>query len=119
MCQDMRVAPLRAALSFAVALGLGADAHADPPGPIMHPGTQPVPPVRAGETVLPQELSGRRAIRGCSVAERCARPGAPPRGLGLGACAPAAPTPGLDDRTPPSSRLEPTPRPLVKRPSEL
>ncbi|HZJ62137.1 MAG TPA: hypothetical protein VFD36_01340, partial [Kofleriaceae bacterium] len=73
----MRFAPLGAALSLGVALGLvlGADAHADPAGPAVHPGTQPVPPVRAVEPVLSQELDGRRAIRGCSADERCARPG--------------------------------------------
>jgi membrane-bound lytic murein transglycosylase D len=118
MFQDMRVALLRAALSFAVALGLGADVHADPPGPI-HPGIQPVPPVRAGAPVLPQELDGRRAIRGCSVDERCARPGDLLREFEIEAFAPAGASPWLDDRTPPPSPLERTPRPLVKRPSEL
>jgi membrane-bound lytic murein transglycosylase D len=118
MFQDMRVASLRAALSVAVAFGLGAHAYADPPGPI-HPGLQPVPPVRAGETVLPQELDGRRAIRGCSVDERCARPGDLLREFEIEAFARAGASPWLDDRTPPSSRLEPTPQPLVKRPSEL
>jgi membrane-bound lytic murein transglycosylase D len=118
MFQVMRVAFLRAALSFAVALGHGAHAHADPPGPI-HPGIQPVPPVRAGEPMLPQELDGRRAIRGCSVDERCARPGDLLREFELEAFAPASASPWLDDRAPPTSKLEPAPRPLVKRPSEL
>jgi membrane-bound lytic murein transglycosylase D len=117
----MRFAPLGAALSLGVALGLvlGADAHADPAGPAVHPGTQPVPPVRAVEPVLSQELDGRRAIRGCSADERCARPGDLLREFEVEAFAPAAASPWLDDRTPPPSRLEPAPRPLVKRPSEL
>ena len=117
----MRVAPLGAALSLGVALGLvlGADVHADPAGPAIHPGTQPVPPVRSVEPALSQELDGRRAIRGCSVDERCARPGDLLREFEVEAFAPAGASPWLDDRSPPPSRLEPTPRPLVKRPSEL
>src|SRR5215470_10328874 len=108
----MRDALLRAGGSFGLVLGLclGADASADPAGPALHPGTQAVPPVRPVEPMLSQELDGRRAIRGCSVDERCARPGDllhefevesfPQPGAAGG-------SPWLDDRTPPPSRLEP------------
>jgi membrane-bound lytic murein transglycosylase D len=120
----MRDALLRAALSccLVLGLGLGADVSADPSGPALHPGTQPVPPVRSPEPALSQELDGRRAIRGCSIDERCARPGDLLREFEVEAFSPSsAPgsSPWIDDRTPPASRLEPTPRPVVKRPSEL
>ncbi|HEY6180466.1 MAG TPA: hypothetical protein VIX73_38755, partial [Kofleriaceae bacterium] len=71
----MRVDFPRAIVGASVVLwiALGA-AHADPEAAV-HAGTQSAPPVRAGEPVLPQDLDGRRAIRGCSADERCARPG--------------------------------------------
>jgi membrane-bound lytic murein transglycosylase D len=117
----MRDALPRAALRCCLVLGLclGADASADPAAPALHPGTQPVPPVRPAEPVLSQELDGRRAIRGCSVDERCARPGDLLREFEVEAFASPGSSPWIDDRTPPVSRLEPTPRPVVKRPSEL
>src|SRR5215470_19662009 len=117
----MRDALLRAGGSFGLVLGLclGADASADPAGAALHPGTQAVPPVRPVEPVLSQELDGRRAIRGCSVDERCARPGDLLREFEREAFPPPGASPWLDERTPPPSRLEPTARPIVKRPSEL
>src|SRR5512138_3111568 len=117
----MRDALLRAAPSCCLVLGLclGADASADPAGSALHPGTQAVPPVRPAEPMLSQELDGRRAIRGCSVDERCARPGDLLHEFEVEAFAPPGSSPWIDDRTAPPSRLEPNPRPVVKRPSEL
>lgn len=111
----------RAALgSLVVWIGLCAAAHAQPLASPVHAGTQPAPPVRPGEPVLPQEIDGRRAIRGCSVDERCARPGDLLREFEVEAFPPPGASPWLDERTPPPSRLEPgPPRPIVKRPSEL
>jgi membrane-bound lytic murein transglycosylase D len=103
--------------SIVLWIALGAVANADP-APAVHAGTQAVPPVRAGEPVLPQDLDGRRAIRGCSADERCARPGDLLREFELEAF-PSGASPWLDERTPPPSRLEPAARPIVKRPSEL
>src|SRR5215468_3081795 len=109
-------------LCSAMAVGLGVsvgDVHADPPDPTLHPGAQPVPPVRAGEPVLSQELDGRRSIRGCSVDERCARPGDLLREFEVEAFPAPGSSPWIDERTAPS-RLEPgPPRPIVRRPSEL
>lgn len=100
-------------------IALGAAAHADPSDAPVRAGTQDVPPVRVGEPVLPQELDGRRAIRGCSVDERCARPGDLLREFELEAFPAPGASPWVDERTAPPSRLEPTPHPIVKRPSEL
>jgi len=116
----MRDALLRAALGLVFCTGLGTAADADPIDSPIHAGAQPVPPVRAGEPALPQELDGRRSIRGCSADERCARPGDLLREFELEAFPPPGASPWIDDRTPPRSRLEPgAPTPLVKRPSEL
>lgn len=117
----MRDVLLRAAPRCCLVLGLclGADASAQPAGPALHPGTQAVPPIRPVEPVLSQELDGRRAIRGCSVDERCARPGDLLHEFEVEAFAPQGQSPWIDDRTPPPSRLEPNVRPVVKRPSEL
>jgi membrane-bound lytic murein transglycosylase D len=117
----MRDGFLRSALGvgLVLCLDLCAIAQADPgPAPI-HAGTQPAPPVRAGEPALRQELDGRRSIRGCSVDERCARPGDLLREFELEAFPAPGSSPWLDERTPPPSRLEPTARAIVKRPSEL
>jgi membrane-bound lytic murein transglycosylase D len=110
--------------SLVVWLGLCVVVHADPsdrpPGPPVHAGAQAVPPVRPGEPVLPQEMDGRRAIRGCSVDERCARPGDLLHEFEVEAFPPPGASPWLDERSPPPSRLEPgPPRPIAKRPSEL
>ena len=116
----MRDVLLRVALGLAVCTGSRAAVHADPRDPPIHPGAQPAPPVRAGEPVLPQELDGRRSIRGCAADERCARPGDLLREFEIEAFPPPGANPWIDDRTPPGSRLEPgPPRPPVKRPSEL
>jgi membrane-bound lytic murein transglycosylase D len=120
----MRDAFLRAAAGCGLVLcfGLWAQVHADPDpsdAPV-HAGTQAVPPVRAGEPVLRQELDGRRSIRGCAADERCARPGDLLREFEVEAFPPPGASPWIDDRTPPASRLERGPaRPIVKRPSEL
>jgi len=111
---------LRAAIGGCVLwIALGS-AVADPSDPPVHTGVQSVPPVRAGEPVLRQELDGRRSIRGCSVDERCARPGDLLREFEVEAFPPPGTSPWIDERTPPPSRLEPgaTQR-IVKRPSEL
>src|SRR5215468_1928162 len=101
-------------------LCLCAAVHADPLDPPVHAGVQPAPPVRPGEPVLPQELDGRRAIRGCSIDERCARPGDLLHEFEVEAFPPPGASPWLDERTPPPGRVEPgPPRPIVKRPSEL
>ncbi|HEX2686842.1 MAG TPA: LysM peptidoglycan-binding domain-containing protein [Kofleriaceae bacterium] len=101
-------------------LGLGAAVRADPRDPPIHAGAQLAPPVRAGEPVLPQELDGRRSIRGCSVDERCARPGDLLREFEVEAFPPPGASPWIAEHAPPASRLEPgAPKPLVKRPSEL
>ena len=85
----------------------------------MRAGVQPVPPVRAGEPGLPQELDGRRSIRGCGADERCARPGDLLREFELEAFPAPGTSPWIDDRTA-HSRLEPgAPTPLARRPSEL
>jgi membrane-bound lytic murein transglycosylase D len=104
--------------SLVLCIGLGA-ARADPRDPPIHAGAQPAPPVRAGEPVLRQELDGRRAIRGCSVDERCARPGDLLREFEIEAFPPPGQSPWLADHAPPASRLEPGRKPLVSRPSEL
>jgi membrane-bound lytic murein transglycosylase D len=114
----MHGALFRAAASV-VLVGLLATAHADPQDPPIRAGAQPVPPVRAVEPVLRQELDGRRTIRGCAVDERCANPGELLREIEIELFPPPGASPWIDDRTPPASRLEPTPRPIVKRPSEL
>ncbi len=118
----MRDASSRAAVgaSLVAWLGLCAAVHADPLDSPIHAGPQPAPPVRPGEPVLPQEMDGRRAIRGCSFDERCARPGDLLHEFEVEAFPPPGASPWLDERTPPPGRLEPgPPRPIVKRPSEL
>src|SRR5215468_834740 len=95
----------RAAIgSLVLWIGSGAAAHADPLDPPVHAGVQPSPPVRAGEPVLHQELDGRRSIRGCSVDERCARPGDLLREFEVEAFPAPGANPWLDERTAPPSR---------------
>jgi membrane-bound lytic murein transglycosylase D len=118
----MRDAFVRAAAGpgLVVCIGLCAAAQADPLDPPIRAGVQPAPPVRAGEPFLSQELDGRRSIRGCSVDERCARPGDLLREFELEAFPPPGASPWIDDRAAPASRLEPgLPARPVKRPSEL
>jgi membrane-bound lytic murein transglycosylase D len=123
MFHGMRDAILRAAAGCGLALCLGlpvAQAQAQPSDPPIHAGPQAAPPVRAGEPVLPQELDGRRAIRGCSVDERCARPGDLLREFEAEAFPAPGQSPWLDERAPQRSRLEPgPPAHQVLRPSEL
>jgi membrane-bound lytic murein transglycosylase D len=121
MFRDMPDVFPRAAIgSLVLWIALGTAAHADPPDAPVHAGVKPSPPVHAGEPALHQELDGRRSIRGCSVDERCARPGDLLREFEVEAFPPPGASPWLDERTPPPGRLEPgsTLR-IVKRPSEL
>ncbi|HEY0479139.1 MAG TPA: lytic transglycosylase domain-containing protein, partial [Kofleriaceae bacterium] len=114
------VFPRAAIGSLVLWIALGAAAHADPPDAPVHAGVQPSPPVHAGEPALRQELDGRRSIRGCSVDERCARPGDLLREFEVEAFPPPGASPWLDERSPPPGRLEPgTTLRIVKRPSEL
>jgi membrane-bound lytic murein transglycosylase D len=118
----MRAAFLRAAIGYSLGLciGLCAPAHADPRDPPIHAGAQPAPPVRAGEPDLQQELSGRRSVRGCSIDERCTRPGDLLREFEVEAFPPPGTSPWINDHAAAASRLEPSARtPIAKRPSEL
>jgi membrane-bound lytic murein transglycosylase D len=118
----MRDAFLRAALGLVLCLGPGRLALGDPSSdndPPLRAGAQAVPPVRAGEPILSQQVDGRRSIRGCGPDERCARPGDLLREFEVEAFPPPGASPWLDDRTAPASRLEPVARPIVKRPSQL
>src|SRR3954471_21594819 len=120
MFHGMRDAFIRAAVGCGLALCLGrGTAVAQPSDPPISAGTQEAPPVRAGEPNLPQELDGRRAIRGCSVDERCARPGDLLREFEAEAFPAPGSSPWITDRTPPRSRLEAGPSTIVRRPSEL
>src|SRR5262249_3172274 len=114
----MRDVFLRAIGVGLVLCGLGADAPADPTDLPIHPGAQSAPPVRPGEPALPQDPDGRRAIRGCSADERCARPGDLLREFEVEACPPPGASPWIDEKAA-RSRLEPAARPLARRPSEL
>ena len=89
--------------------------------PMVHPGPQPAPPVHAGEPVLPQELDGRRAVRGCAVDEQCTQTsgGDALREIEVELFPRPGQSPWLDERTPPPSRLEGAGTRIVKRPSEL
>src|ERR1043166_8516617 len=100
MFQDMRDALFRAAVGCCLVLciGLCSHAHAEPAGPPIHAGTQTVPPVRAGEPALSQQLDGRRSIRGCSPDERCARPGDLLREFEVEAFPPPGASPWIDDK---------------------
>src|SRR5687767_9016317 len=120
MFQDMRDAFLRAAAGCGLVLciGLCPAAHADSSDAPIHAGAQLVPPVRAGEPILQQQLDGRRSIRGCAADERCARPGDLLREFEVEAFPPPGASPWINESAPPASRLEPgPPTPIVKRPS--
>src|SRR5437870_3422996 len=113
----MRIVGLTSLVICAAVTGIS---HGQPaPDSTLTPGVQPAPPVAAGEPVLPQQLGGRRSVRGCSVG-------------GTGTTADEAlmeidvelfPKPGaspwIDERAPAPSRLEAGPARIVKRPSEL
>lgn len=92
-----------------------------PPTPV-HAGPQAAPPVAGGEPVLPQQLDGRRAVRGCPLDRSCDRPGDQLREFELE----AFPKPGSDPwvahddgRAPVRSKLELGAARIVKKPSEL
>ena len=88
--------------------------------PTVHPGPQPAPPVRAAEPALPQQLDGRRAVRGCAVDEPCTPSGGDAlREIDVELFPRPGQSPWLDERTPPPSRLEGAGTRIVKRPSEL
>lgn len=114
----MRGALFRAAGGL-VLVGLFATAAADPVDPPIRAGTQAVPPVQGSEPGLRQELDGRRTIRGCAVDERCARPGDLLREIEVELFPAPGASPWIEDRGRVTSRLEPVPRRIAKRPSEL
>jgi membrane-bound lytic murein transglycosylase D len=96
----------------------GATAAADP----MPAGVQPVPPVALTEPELPQQLDGRRHVRGCTVDDDCGRPSDVLRQFQAERLPPPGGDPWISERTPPPSTLEPArPAPArhVKKPSEL
>jgi len=87
--------------------------------PVVHAGAQPAPPVQAGEPVLPQQLDGRRSIRGCATDEACGRPGEAMRELEVELFPPPGGSPWLDERAAPASRVEAQVARTVGKPSEL
>jgi membrane-bound lytic murein transglycosylase D len=92
-------------------------AHAD--APVVHAGAQPAPPVQAGEPVLPQQLDGRRSIRGCATDETCGRPGVAMREVEVELFPAPGSSPWLDERATPASRVEAQTFRSVRKPSEL
>src|SRR6478735_11173240 len=87
--------------------------------PAVTAGPQDAPPVAAASSpTLPQELDGRRNIRGCGVGETCQREA----DLLHESEAEAFPAPGrspwIDERVT-GSHLEATPHKKITRPSEL
>lgn len=111
----MRVVGL-ASLVICAAVGIS---HGQPADSTLSPGVQPAPPVQAGEPVLPQQLDGRRAVRGCAVGETCATPAATLKEIDVELFPRPGASPWLDERAPAPSRLEAGPARIVKRPSEL
>jgi len=87
--------------------------------PTVHAGTQALPPVSTGDPALHQEVDGRRAVRGCSIDEHCARPADQLREIELQMFPPPGGNPWVDERTAPGSRVEARRPRTVKRPSEL
>lgn len=69
--------------------------------------------------MLPQELDGRRAVRGCAVGETCTSPGEVMREIDVELFPRPGASPWIDERTAPRSRLEAGPARIVKKPSEL
>jgi len=92
-------------------------AHADEP--VVHAGAQAAPPVHASEPVLPQQLDGRRSVRGCAIDETCGRPGEALREVETELFPPPGSNPWLDERSLPASRVEAMSSRTVKKPSEL
>ncbi|MGE5186848.1 MAG: LysM peptidoglycan-binding domain-containing protein [Acidobacteriota bacterium] len=93
----------------------GALAEPDP----VHPGTQAAPPIAAHEPVLKQQLDARGSVRGCPVGETCTRPSDQLREIEGELFPRPGQGPWIDERTAPASRLEPRPRVVVNKPSEL
>jgi membrane-bound lytic murein transglycosylase D len=115
-----------AAALGSLCVALCARAAADSTDAPIHAGLQPAPPVRAGEPVLPQQLDGRRAVRGCpapgestSRSDACGRGDEALRELELERMPPAGASPWLDERAPPRSHLEAGPPRIARKPSEL
>lgn len=102
-------------LVICAALGV---AHADPET-VVHPGPQGAPPVQAEDPALPQQLDGRRSVRGCNVGETCTPPGDRMREVEVELFPRPGADPWVDERNSAPSRLEAGPTRLVKRPSEL
>lgn len=97
----------------------GSPVSADREVPPVAAGTQPAPPVQTVQPQLPQQLDGRRSVRGCAVDETCGNAAEVLREFELGALPPPGGDPWVSERTPPRSRLEATAPRQVKRPSEL
>ncbi len=112
--QAMRVVGT-AMLVAGIVLGRFGAASADEP---VRPGPQAAPPIANPEPSLSQELDGRRAVRGCAVGETCSRAGDELREIDVELFPRPDASPWIDERTPPASKLESTPR-VVKKPSEL
>ncbi len=101
-----------------LAASVGA-AHGDPADRPIHAGVQVAPPVQPAEPTLTQDLEQRRNIRGCNPDETCGKPREVLHAFELENFPKPGTNPWLDERTPPGSRLEPTPAKRVHRPSEL
>ena len=117
---------MRAFRSWAILLGMTvavATAGADPDAastPAVQAGTQPAPPVAAGEPVMThQDLDQRRAVRGCGIDDHCGRPSDVLREFELETMPPPNGSPWLDERAAPGSHLEADKPRTVKHPSEL
>ena len=104
-----------------ICLAVSATATAQPAAPPVHAGPQATPPIHAGPPVLPQELDGRRAIRGCGVDEHCLHGAELLREFELERFPPPGGGPWVDERTAPSlpHGIEATAPRIVKHPSEL
>ena len=111
----MRVVGLTS-LVICAAVGIS---HGQPADTNLSPGVQAAPPVQAGEPVLPQQLDGRRAVRGCAVGETCATPAETLKEIDVELFPRPGASPWLDERAPAPSRIEAGPARIVKRPSEL
>ena len=120
MFRRMRARPC--VVLAAVLLG-GPASYADPDptdaAPAIHAGAQAAPAVHPVEPSLAQDLDQRRAIRGCNANEQCGRPADVLHEFELEAFPKPGTSPWVDERTPPASRLEPTPVRRARRPSEL
>lgn len=111
-----RVAAALGSLCVALCTRAAAADTSDAP---IHAGTQPAPAVQASEPELPQQMGGRRAVRGCLPSEPCGRAGDELLEFELERIPPPGGNPWLDERTPPRSRLEAGPPRIAKKPSEL